>query len=132
MILNTKLLLTITSAVLALAGVGALFAPELFAAGAPPGSLAPVVAQLLGALYLAFAMVNWTARESVIGGVYARPVSLGNFGHFLIGALVLAKVVLAGGASTLVIVALLVYAVFAVIFGWLVLVATGLPPKPKA
>ena len=131
--MNTKLLLTITSGVLGAAGLFALFAPAaLFGVGLPPDRLAPVMTQLLGGLYLAFALVNWTARESVIGGVYARPVSLGNFGHFLIGALVLAKPALAGGASALVVILLVVYAVFAVIFGWLVFVATGLQPKPKA
>ena len=132
--MNTKILLTVTSVVLALAGAAALFAPDALLAGvtAPPNSLLPALMQLLGALYLAFATVNWTARESVIGGVYARPISLGNFGHFFIGALALAKAALGGGASAVVIVALIVYAAFAVIFGWLVFVATGLAPKPKA
>jgi len=130
--MNTKILLTVTSAALALAGVLALFAPELVVgSGLPPASPAPALVQLLGALYLAFAAVNWIARESVIGGVYARPISLGNFAHFIVGALILAKYVLGGAPGLPAIGALLVYAAFAIIFGWLVFVATGLPTKTK-
>ncbi len=130
--MNTKVLLTVTSAALAGAGVLALFAPELLTGGGlPPASPLPAVGQLLGALYLAAAATNWVARESVIGGVYGRPISLGNFVHFMIGALVLAKVALGGGGGWPVLLATVVYAALAVVYGWLVFVATGLPAKPK-
>ena len=77
--------MTITSLVLALAGIFALFAPEnlLVMMNVPVTNSASVLAQLLGALYFSFALMNWTAKDSAIGGIYARPVSLGNFGHFL-------------------------------------------------
>jgi hypothetical protein len=128
------MLLTVTSGLLALAGVAALFAPGAVYAimGVPeanPSPSAALVAQMLGALYFGFALVNWIARESRIGGVYGRPITLGNFAHFTIGALTLARPVLAAGASAAAIVVLVVYAALAVAFGWLLFVATGLPPK---
>ena len=49
----------------------------------------PIVFQILGALYFGFAMLNWTAKANLIGGIYSRPVAIGNFTHFLIGGLIL-------------------------------------------
>lgn len=46
---------------------------------------------LLGAAYLGLAVLNWMAREKLIGGIYSRPVAVGNFTHFLAAAIVLAK-----------------------------------------
>jgi hypothetical protein len=124
---NTKLLLAASSVVLGIAGLGALFAPgELLAAfGAPAAQPLPVVIQLMGALYVSFALANWTAKDSLIGGIYARPVSFGNFVHFGLGALTLARYLLTGGGHALLLAALVVYAVFAGAFGWLVFVHPG-------
>jgi hypothetical protein len=47
--------------------------------------------QLMGALYFGFAITNWTAKNSIMGGIYGRAIVLGNFTHFLIGALALIK-----------------------------------------
>ena len=51
--------------------------------------------QLLGALYFAFAMLNWMVKGSLIGGIYNRPVAIANFTHFLIGGLALLKKLIA-------------------------------------
>lgn len=50
-----------------------------------------LVLQILGATYFGFAMINWTARANLIGGIYGRPLAIGNLTHFTIGALALAK-----------------------------------------
>lgn len=91
--MNTRLLLTASAIALAAAGIAATFLPHelLRAAGSTPSGFLPVLVQLLGALLFAFAMVNWTARGSLIGGIYNRPVAIGNLTHFVIGALGLAK-----------------------------------------
>jgi hypothetical protein len=101
------------------AGIVASFAPVelLRALGSPVAEPLPVMVQLLGALYFAFAMANWMAKDSMIGGIYARPLSLGNFVHFLMGALALAKQQLAHGPSLPIGAVLGVYAVFAILFG---------------
>lgn len=127
--MNTKLLMTVTSLVLALAGVVALFAPEavLALAGAPAAELLTVLVQLLGALYFSLALMNWTAKDSAIGGIYARPVSLANFGHFFAGALLLIRYQVTAAFNLPVVVILVVYVSFAGVFYWLVFRATGLP-----
>ena len=129
--MTTKTLMTVTSLALGLAGVLALFLPhELLAVLAVPlTNPLPVLVQLLGVLYLAFALTNWTAKDSAIGGVYARPVSLGNFAHFTIGALTLAKYQLTEGLNVPLLIAFLVYALFAIVFAWLTLVYSGVPGK---
>lgn len=48
--------------------------------------------QAAGALYLGFAMVNWMAKDNLVGGIYSRPVALGNFVHFLVFTMALLKV----------------------------------------
>jgi len=120
--MNSKALLTASSGVLGAAGLAATFAPvELLAAShLPAAQPLPVLIQLLGALYLGFAMANWTAKGSLIGGIYARPLSLANSVHFTVGALALAKAASAGGAPWPLLTATAVYAVFAALFGYLV------------
>ncbi len=111
-----------SSVVMGLAGLAASFAPgELLGAlhVTPTGPL-PVLIQLLGALYVAFAMANWTAKDSLIGGIYARPLALGNLLHFMVGALALSKHEAAAGFQGPLVAALAVYVLFALGFGWLV------------
>jgi hypothetical protein len=99
--MNTKSLMTTSSLVLGLAGIFALFAPEnlLVMLGVPAANPLSVLIQLTGALYFSMAMINWTAKDSIIGGIYARPISLGNFAHFFSGTLLLAKYLLSNGHS---------------------------------
>lgn len=107
---------------LGLAGVAASFAPAeiLTALNAPTIQPLPLLIQLLGALYLAFAITNWTAKDSMIGGIYARPLSLGNCLHFVVAALSLLKDRLAHGFQGPLVIALVVYVIFALCFGYLV------------
>ena len=125
---NTKLLMTSSSLTLALAGIFALFTPDVLLGmfGAPISDPLSTLIQLMGALYFSMAMMNWTAKDSAIGGIYARPVSLANFVHFFIGTLLLAKVVLSGTFNVSVVLLLAVYAIFAILFYWLVFRATGI------
>lgn len=107
------------------AGIAGTFAPDEIATRLGVGT--PLVIQLLGALLFAFAMVNWMARGSLIGGIYNRPIAVGNLTHFLIGALALAKAVMAGERRIAFVVAAGIYIVFAVGFG-AVLFRSPVPP----
>ncbi len=117
--MNTKWLLTLSSVLMGIAGIAALFLPDelldlVEVEGTHP---LPVFVQLMGAMYFAFALQNWMARFSVMGGIYGKPLSIGNFAHFAIGALALIK-----GLSTTPDVALLwvlclVYLSLAALFG---------------
>lgn len=74
--------------------------------------------QILGALYFSFAMLNWTAKASRIGGIYNRPIAVANFAHFMIGGLALVKAVFSIPAlpeTTWIFT--FMYVVFAVFFG---------------
>jgi hypothetical protein len=126
--MNTKLLMTSSSLLLALAGIFALFAPDILLALLPVPIANPlsVLIQLMGALYFSMAMMNWTAKDSAIGGIYARPVSIANFSHFLIGTLLLAKGVLSSAFNLSIALLLAVYAIFAILFYWLVFRSTGI------
>jgi hypothetical protein len=111
-----------SSLALGLAGLAASFAPSelLRALGSPVVEPLPVLIQLLGAMYVAFALTNWTAKDNMIGGIYSRPLSLGNCVHFVVGALALAKHQLSHDVSVPLIATLLVYTIFAICFAWLV------------
>lgn len=131
--MNTKLLMTATSFVLALAGIFALFAPEnlLVMLSISITNSPSVLVQILGALYFSFALMNWTAKDSAIGGIYARPVSLGNFAHFFSGTLIIAKYLLSNSFNTFILLTLILYSIFALIFYWLVFHATGIKAESK-
>jgi hypothetical protein len=115
-VIPSRTLLSVTALLLALGGAALLFAPEAAArvlVVEPTSVVWPW--QMLGAAWLGFASLNWASRGSVIGGIYARPLVSGNFTHFFVAALVVARPTFgsAQGAGTwtvFVIVALLVIA----------------------
>ncbi len=76
----------------------------------------PLILQVLGALYFAFAMLYWTAKENLIGGIYGRPIAIGNLAHFVIGALSLIKGVSTVQNGSVVWIAAMIYTLFAVLF----------------
>lgn len=76
----------------------------------------PLILQVLGALYFAFAMLNWTAKENLIGGIYGRPIAIGNLTHFVVGALALIKGISAIQNELIVWIAAMIYALFAILF----------------
>ncbi|MCE2994913.1 MAG: hypothetical protein ACK5RG_16400 [Cyclobacteriaceae bacterium] len=114
--MNTKVVMSVSAVTMGLAGLALSFLPAevlSYLSGGNAGNLPPVTLQLLGALYFAFAMINWTAKGNLIGGIYARPVAIGNLSHFTIGALALLK----SASQPLLWVVATVYVVFAVAFG---------------
>ncbi|HEX2834039.1 MAG TPA: hypothetical protein VHW00_13590 [Thermoanaerobaculia bacterium] len=119
--MNTKLLLGASAIVLGAAGIAGTFAPHELAAalGLTIAGPLPLLVQLMAALLFGFAMVNWMARGSLIGGIYNRPLLVGNVAHFVIGALAAGKTVLAGEHRPAVIAIAAVYAIFAAGFGML-------------
>jgi len=128
--MNTRHLMQASAWSLGAAGVGASFLPvEILAAlGTPGGGLPPTFVQLLGALWLAFAMLNWMARGSPMGGIYGRPIVVANLTHFAIGAMTLAKLVFAGTVDVVVITAATVYAAFAIAFGTVLFISPRRSP----
>jgi len=108
-----------SSIALFIAGAACLFAPVETLSLLGFTGASEVSGQLLGALYLAIALANWTARESTIGGIYSRPLTMANFVHFVIGATVLVKGIPTDSLNVAYICVTLVYLVFAVVFVFL-------------
>ncbi len=85
--------------------------------------------QILGALYFGFAMLNWTAKANLIGGIYSRPVCIGNFTHFLIGGLALVKLVLRNNYENGILICAIIYIIFAILFGYVFFNNPGIVKK---
>ena len=85
--------MTSSAVFMGLLGLGASFLPQeaLSLVGYRSGGFIVVLVEMIGALYLGFAFLNWMTRGFVIGGIYARPIVLGNLMHFAIVAIVLIK-----------------------------------------
>jgi hypothetical protein len=117
--MNTKFVMLASAVMVAILGIIASFLPQevLQYLGEETTGMAPLLVQLLGALYLGFALLNWMAKGILIGGIYARPVALGNFLHFFSGAMALLKGLQAehqpGALGALAV----VYGLFALLFG---------------
>lgn len=94
--MNTKLIMTISAAFLAAIGIALTFAADdiIIAFVAEPSEVLRITAQLLGATYFSFAILNWMAKGAIIGGIYNKPLVMANFAHFFIGGAMLVKTVL--------------------------------------
>ena len=117
--MNTKILMTASAIVLALFGVVTLFAPQelLTYLGVTPAGFLPSLVQLCGALLFGFAMTNWATKGSKVGGIYNRPVAIGNLVHFAVGAITLDRFALSGHVPVVVITIAVIYTLFALAFG---------------
>lgn len=85
----SRAIMAASAAVLGLFGVAGTFAPDhvLRVLDTPPSAALMLVVQVLGALYLGFAALNWMARHLLIGGIYGRPIVIANLMHFLVAGL---------------------------------------------
>ena len=120
--------MNLSSAVFGLAGLAFEFFPhellehfDVSTAGA-----STLLMQIIGALYIGFAMMNWMARGIKIGGIYARPLAIGNLVHFVVAGLAIIKFGYAEAASPVVWIAAVIYIIFAVWFGMVAFAG----PKP--
>jgi hypothetical protein len=132
--MHTKTLMTLSALFMAILGLACTFMPQEIAAryGAAANEPTTLLIQVTGALYVAFAILNWTVRNSPIGGIYNRPIAMANVLHFVVVALALLKETLLHAAaaplarSPGIIAATVLYAVFAI---WFALVLTTHPIK---
>jgi len=69
-----------------LVGLAGTFIPEeiLKTLGIDPAPVTLILLQIIGGLYLGFAMLNWFTRSALIGGIYNKPVVLGNLMHCIV------------------------------------------------
>jgi hypothetical protein len=93
-----RILMRASALVLCLLGLAGTFAPDwvLEAIEAPTPPMLMLLVQILGALYLGFAALNWMARDNLIGGIYSRPVAIGNLLHSLVAGIAAIKLLAHG------------------------------------
>lgn len=117
--MHTRVLMTLSAMFMAIIGLAFSFVPQevLGMHGTAPDTATVMLIQMAGAAYLGFAFLNWSARGILIGGIYARPVAIGNFLHFMMVAIMLVKAAFTFGAVPLMISAA-VFSTFAIWFGY--------------
>ncbi len=127
--MTTRILLSMSAVFMAILGIGALFLPEeiLSYFGVPPQGILSVFVQLMGVHFLSLAILNWMAKDTLLGGIYQRPAAMANFGHFGIGAIVLIKAAIGGQTPASLWIMCGGYALFATWFA--VIIFFGSPVK---
>jgi hypothetical protein len=118
--MTTKILMTASAVLLFALGIHLSFLPQetLRFFGGEPLPLLVLLVQTAGALYLGFGILNWTARGVLLGGIYSRPVAMGNFLHFAVVSVALLKALMNGQRSPVVLIGAVVYLLFAGWFGY--------------
>lgn len=120
--MNSKLIMVLSSVFMGLIGLALSFVPSeiLQTLGQAPNKTSTLILQLVGGVYFGFSVTNWMAKTILIGGIYARPLAIGNFSHFLIGAIALVKFSFADSDSlTYTYIVTIIYTLFAALFGYL-------------
>lgn len=118
--INTKFIMAASAVFLGIIGLALTFSPNEAAAmaGLQVNQLWQVILQLLGGLYFSLAIINWMAKGAAIGGIYNKPILIGNLSHFVITAITLAKMLLnSHGMHYSVYLLAAAYSVFAILFG---------------
>jgi hypothetical protein len=129
--MNTKIVMTLCAVMLGVIGIVCSFLPQELATYLHWPATNPILLQLLGAMYFSFAMINWTAKGNILGGIYGKPIALGNFTHFVIGALALSKMFMNHTPTLLWVIITVVYSIFAIIFGYILFTHPKLKSKEK-
>ena len=111
--MTNKIWMTITSVILLIFAIILVFLPQETSAYLGLEDHFSVFLQLLGAVYFGFGMMNWMAKGLLIGGIYGKPIAMGNFCHFAVGALGLVKII-SGESNLALIVITALYVILAV------------------
>jgi len=121
----SKLIMSTSAITMGLVGVLLIFMPNEIANYLNINEEGVMIVKVLGSLYFGFSLANWTAKGSILGGIYGRAILFGNFGHFFTSCIYLVK--LSFVESTLVVMgAAVLYTVFAISFGYLLFFSAGI------
>jgi hypothetical protein len=120
-LMNTKTLMIISAIFLAVNGFGFTFFPNEIAGLLinDDNYIFILILQILGALYLGFSILNWMSKASLIGGIYNKPILIGNLLHFFTASMALIK--LAFNVETnlqLIFSYTIIYSLFTLFFGY--------------
>ncbi|MCK6606400.1 MAG: hypothetical protein L6Q59_16005 [Ignavibacteriaceae bacterium] len=95
--INSKWLMVSSAVVLGVFGLlTSFFAKELLLhTKVTSGGAGEMFMQFLAAGMLGFAFMNWTGRNAVLGGIYGRPIIMGNLIHFSLVLIAMVKMLIA-------------------------------------
>ena len=119
--MNTKILMTSSALFLATIGILLSFLPNEIVEylNVEPNIITIVFLNIMSALYLGFGILNWMAKGTLIGGIYNRPIAIGNLMHFGVGAIALVKISSNIQIHSEIIISLsAVYVIFALLFAY--------------
>jgi hypothetical protein len=117
--MNTKILMTSSALFLATIGILLSFLPNEIVEylNVEPNIITILFLNIMSALYLGFGILNWMAKGTLIGGIYNKPIAIGNLMHFGVGAIALVKVVSNIQTHSEIVISLtVVYVIFAILF----------------
>ena len=119
-LMNTKTLMTISAIFLAFNGFGFTFFPNEIADLLinHDNYILILILQILGALYLGFSILNWTSKSSLIGGIYNKPILMGNLLHFFTASMTLIKLNQGFQDNQLIFSYTIIYSLFTLSFGY--------------
>ena len=132
--MNTKILMTSSAIFLAIIGILFSFLPNevMEYLNVEPNSISIIFLNILSALFLGFGILNWMAKGTLIGGIYNKPIVIGNLMHFGVGAIALIKVVFNNQTRPEIIISLTaVYLIFAILFAYVFFVNPTKNEKQK-
>lgn len=92
--MNTKILMTASALFLGIIGIILSFFPQEIAIylNFDTNPISILFLQILSSLYLGFGILNWMAKSNLIGGIYSRPLAIGNLMHFGVSAIAFIKI----------------------------------------
>ena len=119
--MNTRSLMMISAIFLAVNGFGFTFFPNEIADLLinDDNYIFILILQILGALYLGFSILNWMSKASLIGGIYNKPILIGNLLHFFTASMALIKLAFKVETNLQLIFSYtIIYSLFTLFFGY--------------
>jgi hypothetical protein len=119
--MNTKTLMIISAIFLAVNGFGFTFFPNEISVLLinDDNHIFILILQILGALYLGFSILNWMSKTNLIGGIYSKPLLIGNLLHFFTASIALIKLTFKVETNLQLIFSYtIIYSLFTLFFGY--------------
>ena len=126
--MNTRILMGASAAFYGIIGISLTFLPEEISWywNREADIISIIILQLLGAAYIGFAMLNWMTKDNLVGGIYSKPLVVGNLVLFLVSTFALIKIIGITEIHFEIILALsIIYAVFTICFGFIMMTNPG-------
>lgn len=133
--MNTKILMIASALFLMISGLALTFSPEEISNYINTGNNQTTILllQILGSLYLGFGILNWMTKSNLIGGIYSRPLVIGNLAHFLVTSFALIKIVgkYSENESVIILFLTIVYSIFTLCYGYVFMKNPNKKPDVK-